>query len=66
MEDKLSFLIKMIKFNQDFYQNRCPIYEIDHLEKLGYDRQKVISTIQENGFEIVEYLKSPDIKKENL
>lgn len=54
MEDKLELLIKFIKLNNKYYRGHCPLYEIEHLMKLGYEESVIINRLKENNINIVD------------
>lgn len=50
--DKLNSLVRMIKTNSKFYNNRCPKYEIEHLIKIGLNESIIIEKLNENNINI--------------
>ena len=45
-------LIKMIQCNKNYYNDKCPLYEIEYLVKLGMEENFIINKLESNGIKI--------------
>lgn len=52
LNQKLDMLIEMIRCNKNYYNDKCPLYEIEHLVKLGMEKNFIINKLESNGIKI--------------